>query len=227
MSTFNQSLLFKAVVSVCSCYAGSAAAALVSPGDFAALSGTTSAATPVLAGTVQDDPLRAFEIRDGSDNLLVSGNLQDRVSLSDDLGTLVFSPRIRDTAGVPGFAPMEIFALQITGYGGYTTEIEFRTDGSGDQGPDSVSRSADGEGLRFHYNTSPLLPPDESYFNSILTDATAFAPIGTATIFARVGSTGPIYTTTLEGINVPVPEPTASVLVLGALGLAATVRRRG
>ncbi|QDV74826.1 PEP-CTERM sorting domain-containing protein [Botrimarina mediterranea] len=215
-----------AIVAALTSVADFAGAALLAPGGVVGLAGTTVAVAPELAGTVQDDPLRPFEIRDAGDNLLLSGNFQDRVSRSDDLETLVFSPRLRDTVSTIGAAPIEIIAMTITGYGGYTTDVEFRTDGLGDVGPNLASRSADGEGLRFQYTTSPIVAPAESYFNSILTNATAFAPIGTATIHARIGSTGPVFSTTLQGINVPVPEPTSSVLVLGALGLAAAVRRR-
>ena len=206
--------------------AGSASAAMVTPGSLHALSGTTSAANPALGGTVQDDPLRPFEIQDAADNVLLTGNLQDRVSLSDDLGTLIFSPRLRELSGFVGAAPPQILSMTISGYSGYSTEIEYRTDGSGDVGPDSVSRSADGDLLTFRYSAAPLLPPDSSHFLSILTDATAFAPIGSATILARVGVDGPVFQTTIQGINVPVPEPTSAVVMLGGLAAVSTGRRR-
>jgi hypothetical protein len=216
-----------AIVAALNSLAGFAGAAALAPGGVVGLSGTTSALSPQLAGVVQDDPLHPFEIRDANDNLLLSGNLQDRVSQSDDLGTMIFSPRLRDTVDAAGAARIEIYAMSIKGYGGYTTDVEYRIDGSGDVGPGQASRSADGDSLRFDYTASPILAPEESRFNSILTNATGYAPIGTATIYARIGSTGPMFSTTISGINVPVPEPTASVLVLGALGLAATVGRRG
>lgn len=203
--------------------ASAAQAAILSPGGVEGLSGTTVAATPVLAGTVQDDPLRPFAIGFGG-GIGLTGYLQDRVSLSNDLGTLVFSPRIRDTMGVAGTVPLEILSISLTGYAGYSTDIEYRTDGLGDAGPDSVSRSADGDTLNFRYTASPLLPPDESLFISILTDATEFAPVGTALIVARTGPTSGPFAVTLHGINVPVPEPSTAFLAIGAL--AAAFRRR-
>jgi hypothetical protein len=216
-----------AIVAALNSLAGFAGAAVLPAGGVVGLAGTTVAVAPELAGTVQDDPLHPFQIVDGGGNVLVSGNLQDRVVKSDDLGTMIFSPRLRDLAGTAGAAPIEIYGLSIDGYGDYSTDVEYRVDGLGDAGPNIANRSVDGEELTFRYEISPILPPDESYFNSILTDATAFAPIGTATIYGRVGANGPFFSTTLRGINVPVPEPSASVLVLGALGLAAAVRRRG
>lgn len=196
-------------------------AAMVSPGDVVGLSGTTVAANPALAGTVQDDPLVPFSIAGGA----LTGNLQDRVALSNDLGTMIFAPRLRDTVGVPGAAPLEILAISLTGYEGYTTDIDFRTDGLGDTGPDTVSRSADGDRLSFRYTASPLLPPDESLFISILTDAPAFAPIGTALIVARTGPDSNPFSVLLTGINAPVPEPASAAMVLGGLALLVGRRR--
>lgn len=199
-------------------------AAMLAPGGIVGLSGTTFAANPALGGTVQDDPLRPFAIPFGG-GVGLTGNLQDRVVLSDDLGTMIFAPRIRDTMGVAGAAPLEILSISLTGYAGYTADVEYRTDGLGDTGPDTASRSADGDQLHFRYTASPLLPPDESRFISILTDAPAFAPIGTARIVARTSPTSELFSVTLTGINAPVPEPTSAGLLL--MSLAAFTGRWG
>lgn len=204
--------------------AGVAQAAPLPPGGLIGLSGTTVAAEPALAGTVQDDTLRPFAIGFGG-GIGLTGVVQDRVVLSNDLGTLIFAPRIRDTLGTAGVVPLEILSISLTGYAGYTTDVEYRTDGLGDAGPDTVSRSADGDTLNFRYTGSPLLPPDESLFPSILTDATQFAPVGTALIVARTSPTSGPFSVTLQGINVPVPEPTSAGLLLGGL-FAGVVRRR-
>lgn len=206
--------------------AGIAQAAILAPGGLVGLSGTTVATVPALAGTVQDDPLLPFAIGFGG-GIGLSGNLQDRVALSDDLGTLIFAPRIRDTVGTAGVAPLEILSISLTGYAGYSTDVEYRTDGLGDAGPDTVSRSVDGDTLNFRYTDSPLLPPDESLFLSILTDATQFAPVGSALIVARDGPNGNPFSTTIQGINVPVPEPTSAVLLAGMLSTVLCRRRRG
>ncbi|TWT86296.1 hypothetical protein Mal64_38360 [Pseudobythopirellula maris] len=205
--------------------ASSAHAAPIGAGGVAFPVGTTSAANPDFAGPVQDDPLRGFEIRDNFDNLLLTGNLQDRVSLSDNVGTLIFAPRLRDLVSVPGGPAVRITRLQVDGYGDHAIDVEYRTDGSGDVGPGTVVRSFDSNSLRFHYDLDPILPPDESYFPSVFTDATDFAPIGVATITAEVIGGG-TYTATIHGVNVPVPEPTGCLLLTAGLTAAATCRRR-
>ncbi len=197
-------------------------AAPLAPGGLIGLTGTTFAANPALGGTVQDDPLVPFAIGGGA----LTGNLQDRVVLSDDLGTMIFAPRIRETSLAAGGPPLEILSISVTGYAGYTTDVDFRTDGLGDTGPDTVSRSVDGDRLNFRYSAAPLVAPDESRFISILTDVPAFAPIGTATIVARTSPTSQPFSVTLTGINAPVPEPTSAGLLLGGLAVLSGSRRR-
>jgi len=197
----------------------------IAPGDSdIPLGGTTSAAEPNLAGVVQSDPLRAFEIRDNLDNVILTGNLQDRVAESNNLGTLIFGPRLRDLANPAGGPTAWVTGLRIVGYGGFITDIDFRTDGLGDVGAGDASRSADGDELFFGYDPSIITPPDEALFLSILTNANDFAPIGTATIFGQTDFGADVFSVTLEGINVPVPEP-SSALLLG-LGLASLAVRK-
>lgn len=192
------------------------------PGGFTSLFGTTSAANPDLAGTVQDDSSRPFEIRDDFDNLIITGRIQDRVSRSDNTGELIFAPRLRDLIGVGGVV---ITQLRIDGYGLFSTNVEYRTDGSGDVGPGTAVRSFDGDALRFHYDQNPILPPDESHFLSIQTDAIDFAPVGSAVITAQqIG--GGTFTVKIEGINVPVPEPASCLLLVGGLAAVATICQR-
>lgn len=199
----------------------------VAPGDAnVAMGGTTFAANPDLGGVVQSDPLRAFEIRDNLNNVILTGNLQDRVAKSDNTGTMIFGPRLRDLANPAGGPTAWITALQIVGYNGFTTDIDFRTDGLGDVGANDVSRSADGNELLFGYDPNIITPPDEALFLSVFTDATAFAPVGTATIFAQTDFGANVFSVTLEQINVPIPEPTTFVgLVVGLVGLGLTRRR--
>lgn len=204
-----------------------AGAAVVAPGATVALSGTTSAANPNLAGVVQNDNLIAFSIQNGSGATLVSGNLQNRVVQSTTLGTLIFAPRLRDLNFAVGAAAIAIVGLQVTPYGGETLDIDFRTDGLGAAGPFNVSRSASGDQLTFRY--SGLTSNDGSLFPSVLTAATVFSLTGTATIFAQLGGpNGQIFATTLQGLAVPnaVPLPAAAPLFLGALAGVAGLRRR-
>jgi hypothetical protein len=183
---------------------GRGQAAVVAPGTVHPLSGTTSAANPNLAGVVQSDPLRPFEIVDASGAVLVRGRLQDRVVRSNATGTLVFAPRLRDLEAPSG--PVEITVLRVTGYSGVGTEIEYRTDGTGDVGPASVSRSSGaGDVLTFRYGAPALVPSDESLFPSIFTDVEHYVRNGTATIVARTAS-GVLVSTTLERTNAPDPD---------------------
>jgi hypothetical protein len=199
-----------------------AAATPLAPGGAVVPVGTTTAADPNRVGVVVDDPLRLFVIMDGLGNVIVEGALQDRVTRSTPLGTLMFEPRLRNTIGTG-----VIVGLLDRGFAGFSTDVEFLTSGAGDVGPDEISRgAAAGDELTFEYEPSVIDPPQEALFLSVLTDATGFAPIGTTTIFAR-DLTGALFFVTLENTNAPVPEPSA--LALGGLALIglARSRRRG
>jgi len=182
-----------------------AEAVIVNPGDVVPLAGTTVVANPDLAGPVETDPLRPFEIFDNTGNLILSGNLQDRVSRSNNTGTLIFEPRLRDlnNHGSGAF----ITGLRVQGYGGVTTDIDFRLDGVGDVGPNDVSRSAgSGDLLMFRYNPNLIDPPQEAYFLSILTNESSFAPLGTITILSQNDFGANVFSTTLTATNGPVPD---------------------
>jgi hypothetical protein len=200
--------------------AWSAAAIPLAPGGAVAPVGTTSAADPNLVGlVVASDPLRPFQILDGQGNVVVEGNLQDRVVVSAALGTMIFAPRLRDLIGTG-----VVVGLVDRDFAGFSTDVEYRVDGLGDVGPDGISRSAGaGDELAFSYAPSVIDPPEEALFLSVLTDALDFAAVGSTTIFAR-DVTGALYSVTLEDTNAPIPEP--STLVLGGLGLIALARGR-
>jgi hypothetical protein len=179
-------------------------AVVVAPGTVHPLSGTTSAANPNLAGVVQSDPLVPFEIVDDAGAVLVRGNLQDRVVRSNATGTLVFAPRLRDLEAPSG--PAEVIVLRVTGHDGVSTDVEYRTDGLGDIGPGSVSRSAGaGDVLTFRYAPASIAPPDESLFISIFTDAEHFARSGSTTIVARAEN-GKLSSVTIPFTNAPDPD---------------------
>jgi hypothetical protein len=211
-----------AVLALATTVGTNASAIPLAPGGAVTPVGTTSAAEPnLVASLVESDPLRHFEILDGLGNVIVEGNLQDRVARSAPLGTLIFEPRLRDLIG-----PGVIVGLVDRDYAGFSTDVEYRTDGDGDVGPDEISRSVGtGDALTFEYDPSVIDPPEEALFLSVLTNAPDFAAIGTTTIFAR-DITGALHFVTLEQTNAPVPEPSAVVLGgLGLIGLAASRRR--
>jgi hypothetical protein len=201
-----------------------AGAVIVAPGAVEAVPATTSAASPDLAGGVQNDNLIAFSITDGM-NVLVSGNLQNRVTESNNLGTLIFAPRLRDLTFAQA---VEIVGIRLEGFGDFVLDIAFRTDGIGDVGPDTVTRSGDGDTLDFSYDPS-IVSLQEALFISILSNAEEYALTGVATIFAR-DRAGNLFSTRLEGLAVPVlsevPLPAAAPLFLGGLALAGAWARR-
>ena len=218
-------------------------------------SGTTFSANPALGGVVRNDNLLSFYIpsigRVGGGGVPVppfsglEGMIQNRVVESSDLGTLIFAPRIRDTIAVNGTF-FEVRSFEVDGYAGFDVDVDFRTDGLGDQGFSSVSRSADGDVLTFQYDDPIRVDQslfaaamgggrdDEALFPSILTDATEFDLTGSITIsgvgFAEDGAfrSGSV---TIGNIAVPVaasepvPEP-ASILVWCVLGACCLVGYR-
>jgi len=199
----------------------------IAPGDInVPLSGTTAAASPDLAGVVVADPLRPFTIVDSSGNVILTGNVQDRVVRSNNLGTLIFAPRLRDldNHNTRSF----IWGMRLEGFGDFSTDVDFRTDGSGDVGPNDVTRSGgSGDQVFFHYDPNIILPPHEGLFLSVLTDAPSFAEVGWITIVAQDGAGTGLYGTTLIGTNAPVPEPSTLLLAAVALlGVAFCARRR-
>ncbi|TVQ80889.1 MAG: hypothetical protein EA380_02835 [Phycisphaeraceae bacterium] len=207
------------VVGVCA-LVGSASGALVplAPGAGAGLSGTTTAADPVLAGTNIADQTFEFEIFDGM-TLLYSGAIQTRVVQSDDTGELIFEYRLRDSmGGLNGI----ITNVAITGFGGWLTDVEYSTDSLGDVGPSRAERSAgDGDTLDFLMGNTPQLAGGvESYSFFALTDAPSFGLVGVAEIFIQGG-----FSTTVDVYAPVIPAPGALAMA-GLVGLALVRRRR-
>ncbi len=213
-------------------------AAPLSPGDVIFPTGTSVAADPDQAGTVVNDNL--INAVFGAGFFQATYNVQNRVVLSNTLNTLIFSPRIRDPFTSGGFSDrFSIVAFSLTGYAGFDLfDVDFKTDGVGDKGPTSVSRSADGDLLTFRYG-DPLHndlfnPPgvrDESFFPTIKTNATRFKNIGTMTLFARRSDADPgdpLQTLTITGLATPVvPLPASMFLLLAGIGgLGALSRKR-
>lgn len=206
------------------------------PGEVVFTGGTSFAENNDLGGTVLNDNLIDFEFPTPA-LFFLGGEVQNRVIQSDNLATMIFSPRIRDTINiVPGISEFNITAFTLDGYEGWDTDVEYRTDGLGDLGFTSVSRSADGNLLTFRFDSplriSNLNPPglqEESLFTSILTDAPGFSLTGNMTIFGH-NSTTPdtLLQARLTGIAVPssVPEPSSGGLLTILLACAGMAFRR-
>jgi len=229
-------LTFALPVTAAFTFAAPAGAAPLAPGGVIFPTGTTVAAEPDLAGTVINDNVLPFSIdpTPATPFTSVGGNVQNRVVRSDNTGTMIFGPRIRDTFNIDG-GTFLIEAFRLVGYNGFATDVDFRTDGTGDVGFTSVSRSVDGDTMTFRYGT-PLqidaIAPgvqEESLFPSILTDGPSFTTTGRMTIFGTLrDDPDTLYSVSIGNVAVPaIPLPATlwlGLAGLGALGLAG--RRR-
>ncbi|MDA0813961.1 MAG: carboxypeptidase regulatory-like domain-containing protein, partial [Verrucomicrobia bacterium] len=152
-----------------------------------------------------------FEIKDGKGNVLVKGNYQDAVSRSTAKGTVIFGPRVRDLEKPNGDA--WITNIVIESFEDFTTDADFRSDGLGVVGAKRVTRSkVPGASLNFGFDV--ILPPDDSKFLSILTDAPSFALNGKVTIFASNDFGGNSFSTTLN--NTAAPAESSDYVMDGA-----------
>lgn len=219
-------LLAAAVFAVLS---GVAANALpLVPGGVVNPTGTTVAADPEQAGVVLQDNLLAFSVVDPALPLapVALGNVQDRVVRSDVTGNLIFSHRIRDVSSLFGTTGGVIRRLEYGGYannGAFTSDVDFRLDGLGDEGSPGVTRSADGNviGWALSLDVGSLIGSarEESRFLTVKSNATHYSNTGYIDIWATRGDGTGLFKTRLTGVAVPdiapVPLP-ASALMLGA-----------
>ena len=216
----------------------SALAVPLAPGSSGFLPGTTVAAQPELGGAVINDNVLdggVLYIPADQDLFGVGFDLQNRVVTSNADSTLIFSPRILFAFNI-SLAPFQITSLELFGFGNFATDVNYRTDGSGDRGPTFAERSADGDALTFDFGF-PLFvnnliagPQEESYFITVNTDATAFANTGTASLYGTsLVVPGETLRMDFTGLAVPVaadiPLPATTLLFLGAMSLLFGMRR--
>ncbi len=133
-----------------------------------AVRGTTAADRPELAGGVLRDELIDFEIRNAAGKVVFAGQVQDRVARSKQRETLSFEFRIRNTnPDLPG----RITEVRREGFEGWTTDVDYRVDGLGAIGPNSVNRDKKGATVGFSFGKNPVTAAAESRFCFVLTDA--------------------------------------------------------
>ena len=163
---------------------------------------TPLAGIPGAPGVVVTDALRPFEIRNSSGQVLLSGNVQDRVVRLEATGDLSFRPRIRDLVVTAPGAGYYILELKVTGYGDTTIDVAWWSDALGNVAPSNASRDLTGDEVSFLYPSGALVPPSSSRFSLLETDAPAFRFAGRITITAR-NAAGETYSTTIEGTAAP------------------------
>lgn len=180
-----------------------------------ALTGTTSAARPELAGLVIVDELHSFAGQDALGNILFTGTMQISIQRSFQDGTLDFTYRIRpnDASSLDA-----IFRTTHTDFSGWATDVDYRTDGLGTVGPSSATRNVSGSTVGFDF-AGGLQPGEESLFYFIKTNATTYKPGSTVLINGGIAAI-PSYAPAI-----PVP---AAVWLFGSglIGLIGVARRK-
>lgn len=222
-----------------------ARAAPLAQGDTIFVTGTTVASNPELGDGVQQYAILTTNTR----QVLPDANpltnfadfeIQNRVVRSDMDATMIFAPRIILRRNVTPYSLL-VNRVEMWGFGDFGIDASYRTDGLGDRGPTTGSRSGDGQTLSFEFdfplvvNNSFMGPQEENYFFSLKTDATAFENTGRLSLFAEaVGDPVPgrEYRFDVGGLAVPadmaaVSLPVSlSLLTIGAFGLTLLRRNR-
>jgi hypothetical protein len=107
-------------------------------------------------------------------------------------------------------------------FGGFSTDVDFRPDGSGTVAPTGAARSLDGNIIEFDFSQRPLMPGETAFYLMIKTDATLSDLRGT--FDARSGKIGSSFKIPTNGspepvFPPPVPTPYGASLFLCAIGV--------
>ncbi len=117
----------------------------------------------------------------------------------------------------------------MNGFNGFTTDVNYRTDGLGNIGPNAVTRDTTGNTLFYRYDPNLILPPNEGLFLSVLTDTTGFDLSGAFTIYAQNDFGASVFSTSLKGVSAPSAVPLPAAIWLfgsGLIGLLGISRRK-
>lgn len=190
---------------------------LTAAGDYA-ITGTTAAANPQLAGVVLQDTISNFSISGAGESL--SGTIQNRVVRSSLDGTLDFYWRITPTEGTG-----DISAFRVLGFDGYDLNADWRSDGLGNVAPTTARYFGPGSGaVNFLFGKGQVGVGDGSYFFFLDTNATNYSMTGQFDLLcADNGCISQIYPTYAP--SVPVPAA-AWLLGSGLMGLVGLRRRQ-
>ncbi|MFG0286354.1 MAG: hypothetical protein ACF8R7_18220 [Phycisphaerales bacterium JB039] len=162
-----------------------------------------------IAGTVVRDALVPFRILDAGGQVLLSGNVQDRV-LRTSSGELAFVPRIRDVVGPGAFGIEQVVR---DGFTGFSTDVNYSATGLGSAVPTSCARSGDGDDLDYSFAFAPIFSQQESKFFWADTDGETFGLSGSMTIRLQNGRSttitvaAPVVDTTPPDVAITAPGP--------------------
>jgi hypothetical protein len=180
---------------------GTTIAEVVEPGQTIKLGGITAEKQPELAGTSVRDTKIPFTVRSVTGAPILTGVFQDGVRRSTKTGKMIFSHRLVELNAVARLTT--VVAVRTENYGDVRVDTNYRTDGLGDVGPGSVTRSrSPGNSLQFDYSPNGITPPQETLFVDTLTDADAFALTGQVTIIVR-NSNGGEFSVTIQETAAP------------------------
>jgi len=189
------------MTSALSCAALSLSAAALAvpaqPGDVVNLNGTTAAAEPWLSGPSSGGAnVIPFTVLDSGGNPVFQGTFTSEPGTSDTLGTLRIRYRVRDMQAIGN---RRVARVELFGFAGLQTNVDYRTDGLGDVGPNLASRTnGTGTQISFIYSNPLFTPNLDSYYFHVFSNATAFREDGLGRVVLNTGEFAVI-----SGVHVP------------------------
>lgn len=189
-----------------------ASAGVLTPGATIVLSGSSFAEDPGLGGSGSWDSIMPFEIRNAADEVFISGNLQDSLTISNVGDQLIFTRRIRDVVATSGTA--RIVGFTATGFRNLELVAEYRTDSLGTITPGSASRSGgSGDEVSFDFTGAGLASGTSATSCFTKTNANGWTVGASVTLSAVETSGGSVFTTVVPDLIRPQLLPTDRILV--------------
>ena len=183
------------LASLVSALAPCALAVVVAPGETRALLGTNPTASPWLVAPSPFFVPGGFFVR-GPDGVsaVFAGQWIVSFKIAPPLSLPILNYRLQTTYAE---GTRRIVAVEFTGYAPFAIETEFLSEATNNNEPKRVVRSADGDTLRFEFET-PILADQTTKFFYAMTNATQHANVGTMRVILNTGEIGIVN-------NFPVP----------------------